>query len=128
MIDQLEHIGVMVEDMDRSVRFYTEVLGLSLVERRHFNTVELAFIKVGETELELVAGSRGYAREDAVVNHIAFRVHDLDAAMTRLREEGVAFMTPEPVPVWEGMRVIFFRGPDGEKLELFERKAERNAS
>lgn len=126
MITKAEHIGIMVTDLDRSISFYQDILGLELVERRNNNGVEIAFFRVGDVEIELVAGSKAaYEVTDGVVNHLAFTVTDLDAAMQTLREKEVKLDTPQPVPIWDGMRVAFFRGPDGEKLELFERHEPR---
>ncbi len=127
LIKKAEHIGIMVKDLDRSIAFYQDVLGLKLVERRRSNTLELAFLQVGDTEIELIAGGQGYVEQDGVVNHLAFTVTDLDAALAHLKAHGVELITPEPRPIWDGMRVLFFRGPDGEKLELFERKVPRGA-
>lgn len=123
MITKAEHIGIMVKDIERSIKFYGEVLGLELIERQSFNGLELAFFRVGDTEIELIQGGSGYSESDAVVNHVAFRVEDIDAALDKLREHGVTLIDQEPREIWTGCRIAFFRGPDGEKLELFERPA-----
>ncbi|MGI6083599.1 MAG: VOC family protein [Limnochordia bacterium] len=126
MISKVEHIGIMVSDLDRSIAFYRDVLGLELIERLKNNTAEIAFFKVGDVEIELVAGSSApYEKTDGIVNHLTFTVTDLDAALQMLKDKGVELINSEPVPIWGGMRVLFFRGPDGEKLEFFERKAPR---
>lgn len=121
MLNKLEHAGIMVADMDRAIRFYTQTLGLPLRERRTFGTVDLAFLSVGDTEIELICGDADYVNRDGLVHHLAFTVTDLDSVIDTLRQRGVTFDTPEPTEVWNGYRIIFFRGPDGEKLELFER-------
>lgn len=127
LIVKVEHIGIMVGDLDRSIAFYQEVLGLELVERRKNNAAEIAFFKAGDAEIELIAGSTApYEKTDGVVNHLTFTVTDLDAAYQVLKDKGVELINPEPIPIWDGMRVLFFRGPDGEKLELFERKTPRS--
>jgi lactoylglutathione lyase len=120
MLRQLEHIGVMVKDMDRSVHFYTEVLGLQLRERRTFRTLELAFLEIGDTEIELIAGEAGYIEKDAIINHIAFTVDNLEEAVTHLKTHGADVDVSDPIELWDGKRCLFFRGPDGEKLEFFE--------
>ncbi len=123
MITGADHVGISVSDIDRSIAFYRDILGLQLVEQRQFNNGQIAFFQVGDTLVELVANRKpGEPVADGLVNHFAFTVDDLAAAVARLRQHQVLTETPAPVPIWEGMRVIFFRGPDGERLELFERK------
>lgn len=122
MLQKLEHIGVMVSDMARSIDFYTRVLGLELREKRSLHGgVELAFLGLGGAELELVSGAPAPVTGDAQVNHIAFAVEALPAAMQSIRETDPAITFTEPMPLWDGKGCVFFRGPDGERLELFGR-------
>ena len=122
MISKVEHIGIMVSDLDRSIAFYRDVLGLEFVERLKNNATEIAFFKVGDVQIELVKGSSApYEKTDGIVNHLTFTVMDLDAALQMLKDKGVELINSEPVAIWGGMRVLFFSGPDGERLEFFER-------
>lgn len=121
MIVKAEHIGIMVNDLGRSVEFYRKVLGLSLIEKRDLPHAKLAFLKVGDTELELIEGAKGYEEADGIVNHLAFAVEDLDAVLAHLKQQEVSLIDESPREIWDGCRIAFFRGPDGEKLELFER-------
>ena len=125
MISKIEHIGIMVKDMDESIRFYTEVLGLKLVERAPLNeTVELAFLSFPGQEnvqIELIGRDPSTIPEEGLVNHLAFTVPDLEAAMARLQEAGVEFSAEWPRRILDGGQIAFFKGPSGEKLELFQR-------
>lgn len=122
MLQKLEHIGVMVADMDRSIAFYVEVLGLTLRDRRILgDTVELAFVGLGGAELELVAGAPAELSGDAQVNHIAFAVDSLPEAMEAIRHIDPSITFTEPMTLWDGKGCVFFRGPDNERLELFGR-------
>lgn len=114
----------MVADMDRSIAFYRDVLGFALREQRNLdNGTKLAFMQVGEAEIELIANPRDqHLHGDATLNHLAFHVSDLDAVLAQLRKHNTEMISPQPINAWEGMRIAFFRGPDGEKLELCERK------
>jgi lactoylglutathione lyase len=126
MLQKVEHIGIQVRDLDRSIRFYTEVLGLSLRQRVRLNdTIELAFFTLGDSEIELVCKSAEYAfAREGTVNHLTFRVDDVASALERLRAHGVELIHHEPLHLEKlGARIAFFWGPDGEKLELFERCA-----
>lgn len=119
---EMHHIGVMVSDLERSVAWYERMLGLRVIERRQLGQTLIAFLDAGAggAMIELVQRSGGYSNE-GVVNHIAFTVQDLDAEMARLRAEGIDFRDEKPIPIWDGGRIAFFRGPDGELLELVQR-------
>lgn len=126
MIKGVDHIGIRVSDMDRSIRFYGEVLGLSLVDRRKISDVtELAFLSTGgQTELELICKEGDpVPQHDGMVNHFALTVTDMEAAAEQLRRHGVAFTPEKPnfIPALNAWN-LFFRGPDGERIELFSRK------
>ncbi|WP_127143915.1 VOC family protein [Pelagibacterium montanilacus] len=119
-LKKIEHVGVMVSDMNRSIDFYTRVLGLSLRERRPFRTLELAFLTIGEAEIELIAGE-DHLQGDAQVNHIAFSVSSLEDAVAAVRQEEPDVPFTDAIELWPGARCLFFRGPDGERLEFVER-------
>lgn len=126
LISKLEHIGVMVKDMDVSIRFYTEVLGMSLVDRvRLSEEVELGFLSFPGTEhvqIELVTRGRDDMTADGHVDHIAFTVTDIEAEFARLRSLGVTLIDEKPryLPALKAT-IAFFCGPDGERLEFFQR-------
>lgn len=123
MLQKIEHIGIHVRDLDRSIKFYTEVLGLTLRERiRLDETVEVAFFPLGESEIELICKSTEYTfAKEGIVNHLTFRVDDVAGILDHLREHGVELIHQQPLVI-EGLgaRIAFFWGPDGEKLELFD--------
>jgi len=127
MLQKVEHVGIQVRDMDRSIKFYTEVLGLTLRQRVRLNEMlEVAFLPLGESEIELVckAGEYSFARE-GIVNHLTFRVDNVAGFLDRLREHKVELIHEQPLFQEKlGARIAFFRGPDGEKLELLEQVRE----
>jgi lactoylglutathione lyase len=123
LLRKVEHIGINVSDMERSLAFYTQVLGLPLRGRVKLGEkTELAFVSLGDAEIELVwkqGAELEHARE-GIVNHLAFTVDDVGAVLAHLRGHGVKLLNEEPVVLGAlGARVAFFHGPDGEKLELF---------
>jgi len=118
---RFEHVGIFVADMDRALAFYTGVMGLAFVERRMLGAVELGFLELAGQQIELIAGA-GTATGRGPVDHVAFTVGDLDAMKAHvLSLYPQAEFEPE-IALWDGMRCCFFRGPDGERLELFERR------
>ncbi|MCC7355362.1 MAG: VOC family protein, partial [Anaerolineae bacterium] len=72
MLQKVEHVGIQVRDLDRSIKFYTEVLGLTLRKRVRLNeTTELAFLPLGESEIELICKSTEYTfAQEGIVNHL----------------------------------------------------------
>lgn len=119
---KFEHIGVRVADGDRSIAFYTEVLGMTLLERRKFGEVELIFLELAGQQIELIAGDHEALDGRNPIDHFAFTVRDLDAAKAEVERLAPWVDFTEDLPLWDGLRCTFFKGPDGEKLELFERR------
>jgi len=121
---KMEHVGIMVNDMDESLEFYQNILGLKLRNREWLNdTVELAFLYFPEqpsVEIELVFGVQ--AENEGIVNHLAFTVEDIEAELVRFKEAGVKLIDEEPRSILnDKVKIAFFHGPNGEKLELVER-------
>lgn len=124
MIVKLEHAGIFTERMDESIRFYTEILGMQLVERVTLNeTTELAFLSFPGQEsvqVELVSRPLDGFPEEGLVNHLALTVEDIDGVVAKLKQHGVEISDQWPQTILDGRRIAFFQGPAGEKLELFQ--------
>lgn len=116
----VEHIGIKALDMEKAIQFYTEVLGFKLINRIKPGEVELVFMELGGTVVELVEVINGQRYEDGVVNHLAIGVSDIFKAVEHLKGHQAELITPEPMPLGEGRYNFFFRGPSGEKLELYQ--------
>lgn len=125
-ITGLAHIGVFVKDMKTSQDFYKEVLGFECYSESDIPTddgiTSVAFLRCGTCEIELVKLPVYEKRTDGPVDHIAFAVDDLDCMKKCLEKKGIEYETDEPIELSmvldNGVKYIFFRGPDGEHLEL----------
>jgi lactoylglutathione lyase len=122
------HTMLRVGDLDASIRFYTDQLGMKLLRRNDYpeGKFTLAFVGYGDesdhTVLELTHnwGRSDYTLGDAF-GHLALGVSDIYAACERLRASGVK-ITREPGPMKHGTTVIaFVEDPDGYKIELIQR-------
>lgn len=134
MIKSFEHVGMVTGDMDRSLAFYRDLLGLRLHLRKTMgNGTEVAFLDSGNGMLEIFAppGGAGPASDLAAatsgVLHITFLVDNVDESFAKLEAAGVAIKErPRPAVNSEVLdRVAFLRDPDGIIVELAERRHER---
>lgn len=116
----IEHIGIKALDLEKAVSFYQEVLGFKYLRRIKPGQVELVFLELGGTVIELVEVIESYRFEDGVVNHLAIQVSDIFKAIEHLKDQQVEMDSFEPMPIGEGRYNFFFRGPSGERLELYQ--------
>lgn len=116
----VEHIGVKAVDLEKALKFYTEVLGFKFLYRFKPGDAELVFLELKGTVVELIEVINDQRFEDGVVNHIALRVTDIFKAVAYLKEHQVELGTSEPMSLGEGRYNFFFRGPSGEKIELYQ--------
>lgn len=121
--EKFEHIGLRVSNMARSVAFYTDVIGMSQIDRRSIGKIELVFMELAGQQLELIGGSAPVEGKAGPIDHFGFTVSDLDAAKAHVMASYPEAEFENDIQLWEGCRCTFFRGPDGERLELFERRS-----
>ena len=122
---RLLHTMLRVTDLERSIAFYTEVLGMELLRRKDYpdGKFTLAFLGYGSesehTVLELTHNWETDSYELGTgYGHIAISVDDVYAACERIRERG-GTISREPGPMKHGTTVLaFVEDPDGYKIEL----------
>jgi catechol 2,3-dioxygenase-like lactoylglutathione lyase family enzyme len=148
MITGWHHTNIIVSDFDRSLDFYTRVLGLTLAAQTEIDDAEFsrgvaipgtkvraAFLAVPETSVVieifqyLTSDSKPIPADalpcDIGVGHICFLVDDIDKTYEALSAEGVRFLTT-PVKISEdhpdvaGVRFCYFFDPDGTTLEILQ--------
>lgn len=125
MLQGIEHTGIMVKNMEESLRFYCEVLGFSVRLHSKQPERELAFIYLegnSHVEIELV-----YLRDEpfnyeknSIVNHVAFRVTSIEDIFAHIRAEGFPIEHEEITTSVQGNRMTFFHGPNDEYLQFIE--------
>jgi len=117
----LAHIGIMTDDPKRCAKFYVDNLGFRYYHEKDLGHLQLAFVENGGLVIEFV--SRGAISAAGAVDHIALEVQGIEALVNELRAKGVDFETKEIsyMDVFPcGCKNIFFIGPAGERLELFD--------
>ncbi len=123
MVESIDHVAICVSDMDRSVKYYTETLGLELIrdgraeggEKKTFLGVgKRVLVALSENSHRLVDKGR-YAEG---VGHVAFRVGDVEKASKALSSKGVEF-----IEIKQGddpnTKAYHFLDPDGLELEIY---------
>jgi lactoylglutathione lyase len=126
---RLLHMMLRVGELERSIRFYTEVLGMNLLRRKDYPSgrFTLAFVGYGlesaETVLELTHNWDISSYEiGAGYGHIALGVEDIAATCEMIRAQGGKIVR-EPGAMKHGTTVIaFVEDPDGYKIELIQQK------
>ena len=125
-VKKLLHTRMRVSDMDQTINFYTNVLGLEVLERKVSpRGSHLAFLKVPNSEelIELCSfPPSGPVRVQEDLVHLAFQVVNMDDTITTLTAKGIT-ITDGPTTTSSGSRFIFIDAPDGYEVELIERPA-----
>ncbi|HYB13367.1 MAG TPA: lactoylglutathione lyase [Myxococcota bacterium] len=125
---RLLHTMLRVKDLDASLHFYCDVLGMKLLRKNDYpeGKFTLAFVGYGdESESAVIELTYNWGRSDYTLGdafgHVAIGVSDLRATCERLRSAG-ARIVREPGPMKHGRTPIaFLEDPNGYKVELIER-------
>jgi len=126
------HTSIRASNMDRSVDFYTRIMGLKLLSRRDIprNNAEIVFLqdpegKGAKLELTLYRNQKKFIQadyENRLFDHLAFEVKNMTEIISVMRREKVT-ITDEPFTLGPtGPLIAFIEDPDGTLIELIERK------
>lgn len=131
-VKHIDHIGIAVKDMAQAKRFYEEILGLKLhgVEEVSDQKVKVAFFPITDSEIELLESTQPdgpvakfiEARGEGI-QHIAFRVENLEEALSELKAKGVRLIDEKPRKGAGGAKIAFIhpKETNGVLVELCER-------
>ncbi|MGG4382712.1 VOC family protein [Priestia megaterium] len=122
---KFEHVGVQVKDIEESIEFYTQKVGLELIETLPHTdpSLKLAFLGLGGNVIvELIQGYNSSLPNEGKVHHFALAVDGIEEEFERLKSAGVSFVEENIVTLPNGARYLFFYGPDKEWIEYYEAK------
>ena len=125
MIKKYLHTRFRVSDMDKSISFYHDVLGMEVIEQKTSpRGSKLVFLKFPDMDCELELCSfpdsgSVHVPEDLV--HLAFEVDDLEVCIEKLNAAGVP-ITEGPLETSNGTKFIFTEDPDKYEIELMYHK------
>ena len=120
-INNLHKIAIVTDDVEAGVKFYTEKLGLKVLERfPNEGDGDFVFLQAGNgVILELMPAKT--MKAPVGFHHISFRVPSVDKGVEELREQGVKILSEPGNAGDTGIRLGFFEGPNEMNLQLFER-------
>lgn len=130
---KVDHIGIAVKDLDQAKKFYTETLGLKALgeEVVEEQKVRVCFIPCGDSEVELLESTapdgpiaKFIDKNGEGIQHLAFRVDNLEAALASLKEQGVRLIDEKPRYGAGGASIAFVhpKATGSVLVELSERK------
>jgi lactoylglutathione lyase len=126
-IKRVDHIGVVVRDLEESITFYQDVLDLKVKSRvLHTNgVIQLAFLGYNdsdETEIELIQGYSDTLPSEATIHHFAITVDDIEEEYDRIKSlDNIELIDEEIVTLPNGYRYFYIYGPEKEWIEFFQR-------
>ena len=131
-IKHIDHIGIAVKSIEQAGKFYTEILGLKIqdIENVADQKVNVAFLPITDSELELLESteldgpvSKYINARGEGVQHIAFRVENIEEALEELKSKGVRLIDQTPRNGAGGARIAFIhpKETNGVLVEICER-------
>ena len=119
---RFHHVHIVCKDLEKMVRFFTDVLEASLIDMRKFGTADGASLDLNGTTVNLRVAREDEERVGAAsqstygYNHIGLEVEDIERAYNDLTERGFSFfMPPTDIP---DLKIAFFKGPEDITFEL----------
>jgi methylmalonyl-CoA/ethylmalonyl-CoA epimerase len=130
-LKRLDHVAVLVPDLDQALAFWQDQLGLSLdhVETISGMAVKIAFLPLGESEIELVqpttedSGLAKYlAKRGPGLHHICIETDDIRTKLAELKGKAVRLIDEKPVQMDDGRQLAFIhpKSTGGVLVELYE--------
>jgi len=129
---KIDHLGIAVNSIDEGKNFFLDILGLKFegAETVEEQKVTTAFFPVGESEVELLESTapdgpvaKYIEKKGEGIQHIAFRVENIEEALSELKEKGVRLIDEKPRKGAGGAKIAFLhpKSTHGVLVELCER-------
>jgi len=132
-LKNIEHIGIAVNSIEESLKYYEGVLGLKCyaIEEVVDQKVKTAFLKIGETKIELLEATseaspiaKFIEKRGQGVHHIAFAVNGIEQALLETKEQNIQLIDENPRKGAEGLEIAFLhpKSTGGVLTEFCEKK------
>lgn len=130
-LTHIEHIGIAVKNLNESIKYYENVLGLKCyaIEEVKDQKVKTAFFMIGQTKIELLESTepdgpigKFIEKKGEGIHHIAFATENLKEALKSVEEKGIQLIDKEPRKGAEGLNIAFLhpKSTNGVLTELCE--------
>ncbi len=130
-VKKIDHIGIAVKDIEESLRFYSSSLGLELqcIEEMPDRGIRVAFIKVGESRIELLESisesstiAKYIEKKGEGIHHLALNVESIEESMKIMKDQGFRLLSEQPEIGAGGTRIVFVhpKSSNGVLTELVE--------
>jgi catechol 2,3-dioxygenase-like lactoylglutathione lyase family enzyme len=113
-VTQIDHVSVLITDLERSRRFYRDLLGLKEINKPRTFDFVVVWFDLGNQQLHLLLKDRP---DTLSPRHFALRVTDAAAARRYFQEHGLATQETTPIP---GADRFFIADPDGNRIEIIQ--------
>jgi len=131
MIKKVDHIAIVVPDLEASMSFWVDALGLELAHKEHVASqkVDVAFLPIGDSKIELLQPTdeesgvvRYLEKRGPGMHHLCFEVDDIVATLAKLKAAGVQLINELPETGSDGRKFAFIHpmSADGVLIELYE--------
>jgi len=129
MINEIDHIGVAVNNLKETLRFFEEVLDLKPVKVGEQEGMRFAFILIGDDEIELIEPTdpehsiaKFIKEKGEGIHHISFKVMEIEEVLGKLREKGITLIDEKPRIGVHGVKISFIdpKSAKGILIELCE--------
>lgn len=131
LFTRLDHVGIVVHDLDASLRTYCDAMGMRLVDRRLIpeQLVEAAFLDTGNSTLELIAPTdeesgtaRFLQKRGEGTHHVCYEVDDIVAALAEIRAQGLELIDETPRQGVHGLvAFVHPKATHGMMIELLQK-------
>ncbi len=132
-ISRIEHIGIAVKDLENSIKYYEDILGLKCygIEEVKDQKVRTAFFEVGQTKIELLESTdpegpigKFIEKRGEGFHHLAFATENLDESLKKLDDKGIRLIDKKPRKGAKGLDIAFLhpKSTGGVLTELCENK------
>ena len=115
-LNKIEHIGIAVKSIEEALKYYENILGLKCyaIEEVQDQKVKTAFLKIGETKLELLQATSSESpiakfieKRGEGIHHIAFETDKIEETLNEIKNEGIRLIDETPRKGAEGLHIAF---------------------